>query len=63
MNIRKNDKVLITYLSINKVFFFIGIIVKIRKNTFTIKKKYLNMYVKKIFFIKNPNLISLRKIK
>ncbi|AFP84349.1 hypothetical protein [Candidatus Carsonella ruddii] len=63
MNIKKNDKILITYLVDNKVNFLIGNIIKIRKNTFIIKKKYLNMYVKNIFFIKNPNFISLKKIK
>ncbi|UNB92016.1 hypothetical protein ACJEC8_00475 [Candidatus Carsonella ruddii] len=57
--IKKNDNVLITFLLDNKISVFFGKIIKIKKFTFIIEKKIHNVKVKKNFFIKNLNLISL----
>ncbi|XZR52535.1 MAG: hypothetical protein ACM3Q7_00820 [Candidatus Carsonella ruddii] len=59
-NIKKNNNVIITYLVNNKINIFIGKIKKIKKITFHIIKKNQEIVVKKTFFIKNPNFISLK---
>lgn len=58
--IKKNCNVLITYLVNNKINVFFGIIKKIKKITFHIIKKNQEVTIKKTFFIKNPNFISLK---
>ncbi|WMC19808.1 MAG: hypothetical protein NVS86_00825 [Candidatus Carsonella ruddii] len=59
--VKKNKNVIITYLVNNKINIFIGKIKKIKKITFHIIKKNQEIIIKKTFFIKNPNFISLKK--
>ncbi|MGK2931099.1 MAG: hypothetical protein ACSLEG_00705 [Candidatus Carsonella ruddii] len=61
--IKKNNNIIISFLIDNKISIFFGKILKIKKFTFTIEKKINNVKIKKIFFIKNPNLISLNILK
>ncbi|XZR52944.1 MAG: hypothetical protein ACM3Q5_00820 [Candidatus Carsonella ruddii] len=58
--IKKNKNIIITYLFNNKINIFAGKIIKIKKITFHIVKKNQEIFIKKVFFIKNPNLISLK---
>ncbi|WMC20402.1 MAG: hypothetical protein PNH44_00830 [Candidatus Carsonella ruddii] len=59
--VKKNKNVIITYLVNNKINIFIGRIKKIKKITFHIVKKNQEVIIKKTFFVKNPNFISLKK--
>ncbi|MFI4878772.1 MAG: hypothetical protein ACH6QP_00785 [Candidatus Carsonella ruddii] len=61
--IKKKDNIIISFLIENKISIFFGEILKIKKLTFTIEKKIQNIKIRKIFFIKNPNLISLNILK
>ncbi|BCG49361.1 hypothetical protein [Candidatus Carsonella ruddii] len=61
--IKKNDVVSVTYISNYKIYIFFGLVKKIKKSTFTIVKKVQDIEVKKVFLVKNPNLISLKKKK
>ncbi|WGS66613.1 hypothetical protein MEJ65_00820 [Candidatus Carsonella ruddii] len=58
--IKKNKNITVTYLVNNKINVFIGKIKKIKKITFHMIKKNQEIFVKKTFFFKNPNLISLK---
>ncbi|MGP4128199.1 MAG: hypothetical protein ACTXNS_00800 [Candidatus Carsonella ruddii] len=58
--IKKNKNIVVTYLVNNKISIFIGKVKKIKKITFHIIKKNQEIFVKKTFFVKNPNLISLK---
>ncbi|MFI4870017.1 MAG: hypothetical protein ACSLEH_00685 [Candidatus Carsonella ruddii] len=59
----KKNNIIISFLIDNKISIFFGKLLKIKKFTFTIEKKIQNIKIKKIFFIKNPNLISLNILK
>ncbi|AFP83605.1 hypothetical protein [Candidatus Carsonella ruddii] len=60
--LKKNDKIVLTFfLEKKKISVFSGILIKIKKNTFSILKILQNYKIIKIFFIKNPNLISIKK--
>ncbi|WMC19211.1 MAG: hypothetical protein NVS84_00830 [Candidatus Carsonella ruddii] len=59
-NIKKNKIITIVYLINNKINIFIGKIKKIKKITFHVLKKNQEIFIKKTFFVKNPNLISLK---
>ncbi|MFI4883812.1 MAG: hypothetical protein ACH6QK_00295 [Candidatus Carsonella ruddii] len=59
----KKNNIIISFLIDNKISIFFGKLLKIKKFTFTIEKKIQNTKIKKIFFIKNPNLISLNILK
>ncbi|MFI4847084.1 MAG: hypothetical protein ACH6QJ_00300 [Candidatus Carsonella ruddii] len=61
--IKKKNNIIISFLIDNKISIFSGKLLKIKKFTFTIEKKIQNIKIKKIFFIKNPNLISLNILK
>ncbi|MFI4913393.1 MAG: hypothetical protein ACH6QR_00055 [Candidatus Carsonella ruddii] len=61
--IKKKNNIIISFLIDNKISVFSGKLLKIKKFTFTIEKKIQNIKIKKIFFIKNPNLISLNILK
>ncbi|MGK2912778.1 MAG: hypothetical protein ACSLEI_00755 [Candidatus Carsonella ruddii] len=61
--IKKKNNIIISFLIDNKISIFFGKLLKIKKFTFTIEKKINNIKIKKIFFIKNPNLISLNILK
>ncbi|XRA05368.1 MAG: hypothetical protein ACN6LP_00735 [Candidatus Carsonella ruddii] len=61
--IKKKHNIIISFLIDNKISIFSGKLLKIKKFTFTIEKKIQNIKIKKIFFIKNPNLISLNILK
>ncbi|BFI90953.1 hypothetical protein [Candidatus Carsonella ruddii] len=58
--IKKKDSVIITYLVNNKINVFVGKVKKIKKITFHIVKKNQEVIIKKTFFLKNPNFISLK---
>lgn len=59
---KKNNNITVSYLVNNKISIFFGKIIKIKKFTFNIEKKIQGIKLNKIFFIKNPNLISLKNI-
>ncbi|AFP83795.1 putative ribosomal protein L19 [Candidatus Carsonella ruddii CS isolate Thao2000] len=60
--LKKNDKIVLTFfIEKKKISIFSGVIFKIKKNTFSILKILQNYKIIKIFFIKNPNLISIKK--
>ncbi|XOD38926.1 MAG: hypothetical protein ACAF48_00840 [Candidatus Carsonella ruddii] len=59
---KKFDNISISYLVNNKISIFFGKIIKIKKFTFNIEKKVQGIKIIKNFFIKNPNLISLKNI-
>lgn len=58
--VKKYNNIQISYLENNKVLFFSGKIMKIKKFTIHIEKKIQGVLIKKVFFIKNTNLISLK---
>ncbi|WP_433927971.1 hypothetical protein [Candidatus Carsonella ruddii] len=57
---KKKNNIIITYLVNNKISIFFGKIIKVKKFTFNIEKKIQGIKIVKIFFIKNPNLISIK---
>ncbi|ATX33371.1 hypothetical protein CUN91_00165 [Candidatus Carsonella ruddii] len=59
---KKNNNITVSYLVNNKISIFFGKIIKIKKFTFNVEKKIQGIKLNKIFFIKNPNLISLKNI-
>ncbi|AFP84169.1 putative ribosomal protein L19 [Candidatus Carsonella ruddii HT isolate Thao2000] len=58
---KKNDNIIVTYLLNKKINVYIGKVKKIKKITFKVIKKNQEVIIKKNFFIKNPNFISLKK--